>query len=124
MYVCMDVCMYVCVCVCIYMHQYCNITTNVWDIVHKYLCNFITELHYLHCLTGLQLILIAAAAVFQRATAMSTDQSAHSQFPHDFLFHSVLLDVIAMKHITLSADSSTLHCVETRHYQMSSLNSV
>ena len=46
-YVCMDVwmkCMYV-VCLYAHMHYFCIIAINVWDFVHKYLCNIITDLH-------------------------------------------------------------------------------
>jgi hypothetical protein len=75
-------------------------------------------------LTGLHLIHIAAAAVFQRATAMSTEQTLHWQFAHNCLFHSAPLHVITKKHRTLSADSCTVHGQQTRQQQTSSLNSV
>jgi hypothetical protein len=69
-YVCMYVCMYLCIYVCVYkyvciiyvymnvrtyvyiyvymyacMHLFSSIPTNKQDFFHKYLCNFITELH-------------------------------------------------------------------------------
>ena len=55
---------------------------------------------------------------------MSTDQTVDWKFAHNFLFHSALLDVITKQHITLSADSSTVHGGKTSHQQFSSFNSV
>jgi len=108
--------MYIC------MHQFSIITTNVRDFFRKYLSPSL--LYRKMWLTRLQLIHIAAAAVFQLATATSTDQTLHWQFARNFLFHSAMLDVITKKHRTLSADSCTLHGRETYHQQLSSLNYV
>jgi len=80
-YVYMYLCTYVCKCVymkCMYvlMHPFCNITTMAFYFVRNYLCNITTEPQNVCNKTSTDSI-FAAAAVFQLATTMSTDQTLH-----------------------------------------------
>jgi hypothetical protein len=79
----MYVCIYVYMYVCVYEIYVCMYESTLSTILLKLRCiSFVNicVVLILNCtmrLTGLHLIHIAAAAVFQRATAMSTEQTLH-----------------------------------------------